>query len=118
MVIETNREVVYVSGSLCANQWPVIKTTACLVCEEHPGGVVIDFSGVRYLSEMGEHTFIEAAADIERHRLPFFLTKLPCRARSLLSPSSSCPHQEEANRLRLPRDLNLETWWNRIWGNA
>jgi anti-anti-sigma regulatory factor len=118
MVIETSREVVYVSGSLCANQWPVIKTTACLVYEEYPGGVVIDFSGVRYLSEMGEHTFIEAAADIERHRLPFFLTKLPHRAKSLLSFAESDFAYEEANRLRLPRDLNLETWWDRIWGNA
>jgi len=107
MVIEDKNQVVYVSGSLRIDQWPVIRTTAFLVYERYPLGIIIDFSGVRWVSSAGESTLIAAINEIEQHSLPFTLVTFSSTTEALLSPSVSRRLAEGAER-----------WWNRMHGMA
>jgi anti-anti-sigma regulatory factor len=107
MVVEDRRQIVYVSGSLRANQWPVIRTTAYLVYERYPLGVAIDFSGVRWVSAAGESTLIAALHEIEQHTLPFTLLNFSSAVEPLLSASVSRRLAE-----------GTEQWWNRLCGTA
>ena len=56
MFIESRNNIVCVSGSLRSNQWHVIRTSACCVYELYPLGIVIDFSGVRWISPAPHET--------------------------------------------------------------
>src|SRR5215467_4156784 len=87
MVIETCQEVVYISGWLGTNQWPVIKTTAAQIYERYPQGIVIDLSGVQWISEEGERTLIAAMDDIESQDLPFALVNLSSSVQTTLTTS-------------------------------
>lgn len=118
MVIEKRKEVVYISGSLRSNQWPVIRTTAYLAYEEHPEGIVLDFSRVLAVSEKGEITFLAAAEEIVRCNLPFHLRQVPARVRTLVSPCAGDHQQEERCTLSQSSEVALDSWWNQIWGNA
>ena len=105
MVIEERHNVVAVSGALTRSQWPIIRTTAFLVYERIGSGVIIDFSGVRWLSSAGESTLIDAMNEIERCRLPFTILTVSNSAAALLSDSV-------ARRLT----FGTERWWSRMWG--
>ena len=107
MVVESRNHVVYVSGSLRCNQWPVIRTTAFLVYECSPLRVIIDFSGVRWVSAEGESTLIAALHEIEQHSLPFTLLNFSSAVEPLLSASVSRRLAEGS-----------EHWWNRLCGMA
>ncbi len=105
MVIEIRDNVVCVSGSLRGNQWAVIRTSAFLAFELHPLGIVIDFSGVKWISAAGESTLITAIDEIELHRLPFVLLNVLPAVSPLLSSSLT-------RRL----DAGSECWWNHMYG--
>jgi anti-anti-sigma regulatory factor len=105
MFIETRRQMVYVSGSLRSNQWEVIKTTALLTYSSYPGGVLIDFSGVRWVNSSGETTLVSAMEDIERHNLPFTLLNVASSVEAHLSTAISRRLAEGS-----------EMWWKRLWG--
>ena len=107
MVIEHRRHVVYVSGSLCSNQWPVIRTTAFLILEQYPTGIVINFTEAQWASAAGESTLVAAMNEIERHNLPFVLLNFSSSSDPVLSASVSRRLAEGA-----------ETWWNRLSGAA
>ena len=64
-------------GPLLANNWAAIKTTAGLVKQTYPMGVILDFADVSVVSRLGEITFVEALFDIERESLPFVLDNVP-----------------------------------------
>ena len=107
MVIEDRRQIIYVSGSLRSNQWPVIRTTAHLVFEHYPLGIAIDFSGVRWVSAAGEATIVAAMNEIDDHNLPFALLNFSSVVEPLISHSVS---------QRLAR--GTEVWWNRLCGTG
>lgn len=105
MVIEERAHLVFVSGSLRTNQWPVIRTTAYLVFHRNPLGIVIDLSGVRWVTAAGESTLTAAIEEIERDRLPFVLLNVTSAVEPLLSPCVS-------RRLA----AGSERWWERLCG--
>ena len=107
MFIESRNNIVCVSGSLRSNQWHVIRTSACCVYELYPLGIVIDFSGVRWISAAGENTLIAAIDEIELHRLPFLLLNFSSDVDPLLSTYLS-------RRLA----AGSERWWNRLSGSG
>ncbi len=107
MVIEDRNHIVYVSGALRSDHWPVIRTTAYIVYQRHPPGVVIDFSGVRLLHSGGERTLIAAIDEIERRHLPFTLLNVSSLAGRQLSPNVY-------RRLA----AGAELWWNRFCGTV
>jgi anti-anti-sigma regulatory factor len=116
MVIENCREVIYVTGTLCANQWPAIKTLAILVSLRYPEGVVIDFSGVRWVSMSGESTLIAAMDDIEQQDLPFALVNLSSSVQTTLTTSVSRRLEALSEARRISLAIFSETWWKRLWG--
>ena len=122
VIIETNREVIYISGALRANQWPAIKTTAYLVYESYPLGVTLDFTGIKCVSEVGEDTFVDALADIERYALPFALTRVPSEVAARLRQSAEerLPQycSEEAKERHIRQAIFSEAWWQKLWGSA
>src|SRR5947209_101272 len=103
MVIESRNNIVCVSGSLRSNQWQVIRTSAFLAYERYPLGIVIDFSGVRWVSAAGEGTLVAAIDEIEQRRLPFALLNVSSAVEPQLSPHVS-------RRL----EAGSERWWNRL----
>ena len=105
MVIESRHRVIYVSGALRSNQWQVIRTTAAQVYDHYRTDVLIDLSGVRWVTAAGESTFVSALNDIEAGDLPFVLVNFSPLVEPLVSQSLS---QRLAQR--------TEIWWNRFCG--
>ncbi len=120
MIIETDHEVIYMSGALRANQWPAIKTTAYLVYASYPMGVTLDFGGVRCVSVGGESTFLDALADIERHELPFALSRVPpevaARLQQKMGNFSDSRRPDAGEESRIRQAIGSETWWRKLWG--
>ena len=119
MIIETDQEVIYISGALRANHWPAIRTTAYLVYASYPLGVTLDFAGIQCVSPMGEATFANALADIERHALPFALAYVPsevaARLRQRTSESQLYPGNLPDER-RIRQAIFSDAWWRKLWG--
>ena len=65
MIIQTKGDVIRLRGSLAENQWPAIKAAVSLLLADHPGGVIIDASGLTDVSEAGAHTFIDMSSFIQ-----------------------------------------------------
>ncbi|MDO8586129.1 MAG: universal stress protein [Armatimonadota bacterium] len=65
MIIQTKGDVIRLRGSLAENQWPAIKAAVSLLLADHPGGVIIDASGLTDISEAGAHTFMDASNFIQ-----------------------------------------------------
>jgi anti-anti-sigma regulatory factor len=117
MIIETHKEVVYVSGSLRTNQWSAIKTAAYLVYASYPHGVVLDFAGVSLLSRLGETTFSDAVRDIERQQLPFVLVHLPADVKTQLEEGRLHGYIAETLETKHIRQaIFSDAWWQRLWG--
>lgn len=124
MVIESHDDVVYISGSMCVNHWPAILATAYLVYERHPLGVVIDCSGVSFVSQTGAQTFIDALQHIEAEHLCFALVSIPASVQQRLEHNNSHSthlqalnsHQHETRRIH--QAISSSSWWERLWGGA
>jgi len=67
MIIQTKGDVVKLTGSLVENQWPALQSAVSLLLEEHPGGVIIDGSGLTDVSDAGVRTFLDASHFIQAH---------------------------------------------------
>jgi anti-anti-sigma regulatory factor len=67
MIIQIKGDVIKLKGSLTENQWPAIKSAVSLLLEEHPGGAVIDASGLSEVTEAGARTFLDASNFIQAH---------------------------------------------------
>ncbi|MEZ5163631.1 MAG: hypothetical protein R2688_07745 [Fimbriimonadaceae bacterium] len=62
MIVETSEDVVKLSGALTADFAEVIETAMALTLSRHPGGVIIDCSGLSEMDAKGAKT-IQAAID-------------------------------------------------------
>lgn len=120
MIIETEGEVIYISGVLRANQWPAIKTTAYLAYASYPMGVTLDFGGVTRVSSAGECTFLDALTDIERQGLPFALTCVPMEVAARLRQRTGKVYDsrgaEGTEERRIRQAICSEAWWQKLWG--
>ncbi len=120
VIIETDQEVIYISGALRANHWPAIRTTAYLVYASYPLGVTLDFAGIQCVSPMGEATFANALADIERHALPFALAYVPSDVAARLRQGTErilpapCANMTEERHIR--QAIFSDAWWQKLWG--
>ena len=83
----------------------MIRTSALLLFELYPLGIVIDFSGVKWVSAQGEYTIVAAIDEIERQQLPFLMLNLSASVAPQLSSHVS-------RRLAAGSEL----WWDRLCG--
>ena len=123
MVIETNGNVIYVSGSLRTNQWPTIKAAAYLILREIPNGVVLlDCAGLRTISAEGRETFVDALRDMEARRLPLRVANLPERLQAQLEAVSGgrlhAHLAETPETARITQIVSSAEWWHRLLGTA
>ena len=120
VIIETEHEVIYISGTLRANHWLAIKTTAYLVYASHPLGVTLDFGGIKGVCSGGEDTFADAVADIERHALPFTLAHVPADVAAQMGRRAENPvfsrGAKGVEERRIRQAIYSEAWWQRLWG--
>jgi anti-anti-sigma regulatory factor len=120
MIIETHNDVVLLSGSLCTNQWPAIKATADLVYTHHPMGILIDCSGLSYVTRVGAKTFEDALQHIERERYAVVFTHVPVDVKQMLStigPGNFDADMETQNETRrISQAIWSTRWWEQLWG--
>src|SRR5579862_2793790 len=77
MIIEARDDVLTLSGSLDKNLWPSIESAAWLLLRMHPGGILIDASGLTNITSEGAKTFLDAMAYIERYKARIVLCQVP-----------------------------------------
>ena len=122
MVIETRANVVLVSGEVYGNAWAAIRTAADYVYADYPQGVIIDFTGLRCLTEQAEAFLLDAFYDIEWHGLPFLLTHLEpalqARLESLAPKRHLLSIEEITETQRINRAIFSEAWWEKLWGST
>lgn len=77
MIIETQEDVVRLSGSLHKNQWPTIRAVAGMLLHDYPEGIIVDCANLQDISEEGAKTFLEAMRDIEAAGRRIIVANLP-----------------------------------------
>ena len=77
MIVEFYEDVVQISGSLKSNFWDTIHTAISLALKKHPGGVIVDCSGITECTVEGADTFRDAMDFIKRQDARIILAAVP-----------------------------------------
>ncbi|CCW34542.1 STAS domain-containing protein [Chthonomonas calidirosea] len=115
MIIETQDDVVRLSGSLRQNQWPTIRAVAGMLLHDHPEGIIIDCANLQDISEEGAKTFLEAMRDIEAAGKRIIVANLPEHVLNVIKsvpgirsqlPIANSVEEARASLHRLPQNVS------------
>lgn len=120
MVIETRDNIVFLSGSLIANQWPTVKTAIHLLLKSAKQGIIIDCAELQMISAEGADTFVDALREIEAKGLPIVVARMPeslqARLEGLAHGRSDAYTAETVEAARITQATSSPLWWQRLWG--
>lgn len=67
MIVEVRDDTLALSGQLRRNYWQTLAPSARVLLQRHPEGLILDCSGVSYLSHEGTETLRHAEAFVSEH---------------------------------------------------
>jgi len=77
MIIEARGDVVSVRGTLDENHWDAIAAAVDLLLPTHPGGILMDCSGITSMTDMGAATFMDGLSYMEARGARIILCSVP-----------------------------------------